>query len=271
MIFGFDFCGLIPQSDFDTKCDNSVVAPVESGATASRAYAIGEHFIRDGAFCTAKTAIASGAAFTLNTNYTAGNIGDVFKNNVPYSYKTLGSETNSFDDILKYGNGIFSIKLSSSSQAPDNSELFWYVIQESFYSNNEVAVQIATNSARLSENVYLRKLQNGTWSSWKQIYSNVIYVNGYYPIVGQNSGKLVISIPYTGNYTQCSLSKTTNINVDIYGNITGNRFVATYDSYGMNDGCIFLNFTVDNAISTVLGNTKPGIAHFITSFKLTLS
>lgn len=56
------------------KADNSVIAPVESGATASKAYAVGEHFIRDGAFCTAKTAIASGATFTLNTNYTAGDV-----------------------------------------------------------------------------------------------------------------------------------------------------------------------------------------------------
>lgn len=75
MIFGEDFCGLIAQSEFDSKCDNSAIAPVESNSTASRAYAIGEHFLRDGAFCTAKTAIAQGAAFTLNTNYTAGTVG----------------------------------------------------------------------------------------------------------------------------------------------------------------------------------------------------
>lgn len=59
----------------NTKADNSVIAPVESNATASRAYAAGAHFIRDSAFCTAKTAIAQGEAFTLNTNYTAGTIG----------------------------------------------------------------------------------------------------------------------------------------------------------------------------------------------------
>ena len=64
----------------DTKADNSVIAPVESGTTASRAYAKGAHFIRDSAFCTAKTAIAQGEAFTLNTNYTAGTIGSVIKN-----------------------------------------------------------------------------------------------------------------------------------------------------------------------------------------------
>lgn len=67
------------KSSWNDKCDNSVIAPVESGATASRAYAVGEHFIRDGAFCTAKTAIASGAVFTLNTNYTAGNVAGEFE------------------------------------------------------------------------------------------------------------------------------------------------------------------------------------------------
>jgi len=60
------------------KCENSVIAPVENGATASQAYGIGEHFIRDGAFCTAKTAIAINENFTLNTNYTAGKVSDNF-------------------------------------------------------------------------------------------------------------------------------------------------------------------------------------------------
>lgn len=62
----------------DSKADNSVVAPVESGTTASRAYAKGAHFIKDNAFCTAKTAIAQGETFTLNTNYTSGDIASSF-------------------------------------------------------------------------------------------------------------------------------------------------------------------------------------------------
>ena len=61
----------------DGKADTSVIAPVESGTTASRAYAAGAHFIKNGAFCTAKTAIAQGEAFTLNTNYEAGTVGAI--------------------------------------------------------------------------------------------------------------------------------------------------------------------------------------------------
>lgn len=45
------------------------IAPTEDGATASQAYAQGAYFFHDGSFCKAKTAIASGAAFTLDTNY----------------------------------------------------------------------------------------------------------------------------------------------------------------------------------------------------------
>lgn len=59
-----------------TKADQTAIAPVENGTTASRAYAIGEHFMKDGAFCTAIAAIAQGATFTLDTNYTAGTVGE---------------------------------------------------------------------------------------------------------------------------------------------------------------------------------------------------
>ena len=58
------------------KVDNSVIAPVENGTTASQAYAVGTHFIRNGAFCTVTQAIASGETLTENTNYTSGDVAD---------------------------------------------------------------------------------------------------------------------------------------------------------------------------------------------------
>ena len=57
--------------------DISAIGTDESKrTTASKAYAQGEHFYKDGKFCTAKTAIASGATFTLNTNYVEGTVAD---------------------------------------------------------------------------------------------------------------------------------------------------------------------------------------------------
>ena len=53
------------------------IAPTtEDGATASQAYAQGKYFLRNGQFCKAKTAIASGATFTLGTNYEVTTIAD---------------------------------------------------------------------------------------------------------------------------------------------------------------------------------------------------
>jgi hypothetical protein len=54
-----------------TKNILSMLAQVEDGETASQAYAIGEYFVHNDQFCKAKTAIASGATFTLGTNYEA--------------------------------------------------------------------------------------------------------------------------------------------------------------------------------------------------------
>lgn len=49
--------------------DLSMIAPIENGSTASQAYSTGQYFLRNNVFCKAKTSIASGASFTLNTNY----------------------------------------------------------------------------------------------------------------------------------------------------------------------------------------------------------
>jgi hypothetical protein len=54
----------------------SVVGTVENGTTASQAYAVGEHFIRNDKFCTAIAAIASGTTLTQGTNYVEGTIAE---------------------------------------------------------------------------------------------------------------------------------------------------------------------------------------------------
>lgn len=77
-----------------TKADQTAIAPVENGTTASRAYAIGEHFMKDGAFCTAIAAIAQGASFTLDTNYTVGTVGANLRK---WSYVQAGD---SLSDII---------------------------------------------------------------------------------------------------------------------------------------------------------------------------
>jgi hypothetical protein len=109
----------VPNTELTvTKADNSVIAPVENGSTASQAYAVGEHFIRDGAFCTCKQAISQGGSFTLNTNYTAGDVADELTNKV--TEVTTNNPNITFHAIYKkavrYGNVVqFKVRITLAS------------------------------------------------------------------------------------------------------------------------------------------------------------
>lgn len=86
-----DYSGL--QHFKDTE--NAQVAPVESEATASQSYEIGEYFWHEGNFCKAKISISIGDTLTQNTNYTVVTVGDELtqKANIDGSYEemTVGS------------------------------------------------------------------------------------------------------------------------------------------------------------------------------------
>ena len=58
------------------SADNSVIAPVENGTTASQAYAVGSHAIRNGKFITWKNAKAQGETINDASDYTSGDVAD---------------------------------------------------------------------------------------------------------------------------------------------------------------------------------------------------
>lgn len=68
------------QADVDpsNKADISAIGTNETGATCSNpnGYSSGDHFYKNGKFCTAIATIAQGATFTINTNYVEGTIAD---------------------------------------------------------------------------------------------------------------------------------------------------------------------------------------------------
>lgn len=64
-----DIMSLIAAQGSDLSDVEECIAPVESTTSASRAYAIGEKFIKNHALYQAKTAIALGDALVLDTNY----------------------------------------------------------------------------------------------------------------------------------------------------------------------------------------------------------
>lgn len=59
------------QSAVASKTDQSMIAPVETVATASQAYAIGEQFILNGTLYTATAAITAGGTITIDGNCSA--------------------------------------------------------------------------------------------------------------------------------------------------------------------------------------------------------
>lgn len=95
----------------------SVVGTVENNSTASKAYAVGEHFIRNDKFCTVIAAIASGATLTLNTNYVEGTIADNITKRVNYS--TTEHVIGTWID----GSTLYE-KTVAYGQLPNNSEIF---------------------------------------------------------------------------------------------------------------------------------------------------
>ncbi len=57
-----------------TKADNTVIGTVENGTNPTKAYAVGEHMIRNGKFCTVTSAVTTSSTWTLGSNYVEGDV-----------------------------------------------------------------------------------------------------------------------------------------------------------------------------------------------------
>ena len=88
------------DAEIATKADISALGTQE-GATASRLYHPGEHFYKDGKFCTVigGADVASGTTWTLNTNYVEGTVADNLK--VITAYVTTNNENVTLDSVKK--------------------------------------------------------------------------------------------------------------------------------------------------------------------------
>ena len=118
----------VPQSSGGSgKADITSIGSDESGrTTASRAYAQGEHFYKDGKFCEAKTAIASGATLTLNTNYTESTISDVITTLNSQLVDIIPTLLSCSTNNKTFGDSIIKYKEITISSLPNNTE---YIIQ----------------------------------------------------------------------------------------------------------------------------------------------
>ena len=159
----------------NSKADITSIGTDESGrTTASKAYAIGEHFYKDGKFCTAKTAIASGATFTLNTNYVEEDISSYLRNyttqisvgtGVTLSKNQVSVCGKVVDVLLQYTTPSTSIDVTlGSSLKPSNDYVFLDVIDtappythlcKAFVRGSTGEIILRTNSPLSASSVYV--------------------------------------------------------------------------------------------------------------------
>ena len=111
----------------DGAGDGSLYAPVtsiatpENGSTASKAYAVGEMFIRDGKLCTCTTAIGSGGSFAKGTNYSEGSVGEVLSqlnSNISENVVSLSTRvaiTSTTDDYIVPHDGYIDVEANGDS------------------------------------------------------------------------------------------------------------------------------------------------------------
>lgn len=149
----------------EQKADNSVIAPVENGTTASQAYAVRSHFIRDGKFCTVTTAISSGESLVGSSKFTSGDVAsELFsKNGNVY--------TGSYNDYTTDGIYFVSGTLTNLPEADVNN----CVLMVKGKSDGSIVIQTVFRATASSGSaMYIRRYANNAWSSWYKYEGTII-------------------------------------------------------------------------------------------------
>ena len=142
------------------KCDNSVIGTVEDGTNPTKSYAVGEHMIRGGKFCTCTVAVTTSSTWTLGSNYVEGDVASdlVYKagdsvglaaNNhqVPYSgYITATSVwIRFFIPLNKKCIGISNVTFSNTTKVYVRS-LNGYLVNDSLLSSFTISIDEITDN-----------------------------------------------------------------------------------------------------------------------------
>lgn len=137
----------------EQKCDNSVIAPVENGTTASQAYAVGSHSIRNGAFITWKNAKAQGETINDASDYTSGDVANSLIYTVDYTIPNLSALTWNAptSSQLSYA------RIATGSVLPSNAKLIGAVICEPWNSLINITPIIAIAGDNLNINLIIKQ------------------------------------------------------------------------------------------------------------------
>lgn len=151
------------------KADNSVIAPVESGSTASQAYAIGEHFVKGKSFCTAVAAIAIGDTLTAGTNYNSRSIG------ADINYQIHATTRGGYGTQITSGNlndiKTLGLVFWSTSDATNISNLPTGLNASAacYITETYPGYLRQTIIMREADTIYTRRWNGSAWSNWVKI------------------------------------------------------------------------------------------------------
>ena len=150
------------EESLEQKCDNSVIGTVE-GANASKAWSVGEHFIKDGQFKEVTQPIASGGEIN-DSNTVDRPIADVLDSKV-----SIGRLITSADDL----DTIFDIGIHRVSTVPTHSpESSGYCTLEVLPASTASFIQRIQKANIIYTRFY--NTNNQTWESWNKYAGTVI-------------------------------------------------------------------------------------------------
>ena len=147
----------------ENKADNSVIGTVENGTNPTKSYAVGEHFIRNGKFCTVTVAVTTSSTWTEGGNYTSGDVAEALRPKLLPSSANL----NNYNAEGEYfaGGGTYS-------NCPIKDTAFRFKIMP-FNAEVTRCIQIIYAN-KIEPEMYMRTNFGGTWQSWYKFTGTVV-------------------------------------------------------------------------------------------------
>ena len=156
-----------------------MIAPVETGATASQAYAIGEQFILNGTLYTATAAITAGGTITIDGNCTAS---DTVTEQISNGWKYLDTKTGTGDILLP---ALFNELLIYVKNRNNNSEVYTFNVAKNVLSSTEKIFRTgnyvsSTNNATAAISVNNANINLAMMSFNGNDYTSTSTIEAYY-------------------------------------------------------------------------------------------
>ena len=156
----------VPLKDVvPTKADNSVIGTVEDGTNPTKSYAVGEHMIRGGKFCTVTVGVTTSSTWTLGSNYIEGDVASELFSNKGNVY------TGSYNDYTT--DGIYFVSASLTNLPEANVDNCVLIVKGK--SDGSIIMQTVFRATASSGSaMYIRRYANNAWSSWYKYEGTII-------------------------------------------------------------------------------------------------